>query len=247
MKLTRHIAMGLAAIMAAVTLNASPVHAATTQDDVGAAAVDWAAVEKIITAAKTAYNLYDKYVNGDMSVAEATRQILSAIYTAKTEIITRIDIVQAVEAKACAQNAVLDFEIFEQLTAGNKQLFARDARSCVNFIDAQLASEPKKDAVDMLGFALLAVGPIMLISSRRVGFSNSAYIPVLERSTQKVIDRLKPTCTSRIVEGRTQWTCVVYGDNRAGPEPSYQTAFRNAARGTSRPVAEAVLPILSDL
>jgi hypothetical protein len=213
-----------------------------------ARAVTGAEVQQILAAAKAAYDAYQLFAGGDLSVQSATTQILNAITNAKNEILARIDAVVAAEARACAQDAVLDFEIFNLLSPDNQQAFARDARSCVNLIDSNLArTDIDKAAVDQIGFALQAVGPIMLISSSRVGFSNSAYFPVLRRSTQAVITKLTPTCTSRILEGRTQWTCTVYGDHREGPEPSRSLAERLSASRTSRPVAQAVLPTLNGL
>lgn len=246
MKLIHCMATGLAVILAAVVLSA-PAHAAKSQPDNVHAAVTGAEVEKIIAAAKAAYAAYELFAGGDLSVRTATTRILNAIYGAKTEILARIDAVTAADAKACTQNAVLDMEIFDQLSPDNQQAFARDARGCVNFIDSHLSREVDKAAVDQIGFALQAVGPIMLISSSRVGFSNSAYIPVLKRSTHAVITKLTPTCTSRWIENRTQWTCTVYTGHRAGPEPSFSLAERQCQARTSRPVAKAILPTLNSL
>ena len=49
------------------------------------------------------------------------------------------------------------------------------------------------------------------------------------------------------IEGRTQWTCRVYGNHVDGPEPSLTLAQRLAAARTSRPLAQAVLPTLTSV
>jgi hypothetical protein len=204
-------------------------------------------VEIIMTVVKAAYTAYKTFASGGLSVQEATNQILNAIYSAKIEIMARIDAVAAAQARACAQDAVLDFENFDVYSRDSQEAFAMAARSCVNLIDSLLATGPDKAAADQLGFALQAVGPIMLIVRSRIGVSNASMVPVLVRSTQAIINQLKPTCTSRLIEGRTQWTCVVYGSHRDGPEPSRSLAERLCQRRTSRPVANAVLPTLTSL
>jgi hypothetical protein len=252
-------AMGGLAVAAVVAgllvLDAGPAPAASLERHEAASvvtdqvqtAVTKGEVETIITVVKAAYSAYQMFAGGDLSVRQATMQILNAIYSAKTEIMGRIDAVAAAQARACAQDAVLDFENFDAYSRDSQEAFAMAARSCVNLIDSLLATGPDKAAADQLGFALQAVGPIMLIVRSRVGVSNASMVPVLVRSTQAVITQLTPTCSSRLIEGRTQWTCSVYGDHRDGPEPSRALAQRLAAARTSRPVAQAVLPQLSDL
>jgi hypothetical protein len=236
----------VAAIITAgcLVLGAGPAQAASARPDPPQIAITPGEVQAIVSAAATAYSAYKTFLNGDLSVQQATTQILNAIYSAKAEIIARIDAVAAAQARACAQDAVLDFENFDVLTPDNRQAFALAATSCVNFIDSQLVSSPDKAAADQLGFALQAVGPIALIVRSRVNLPNNNFVPILVRSTQRVITLLTPTCTSRTLEGRTQWTCRVYGDHVAGPEPSRSLAEKTAAARTSRPVAKAVLPIL---
>jgi hypothetical protein len=240
----------LSLIVAAATagcliLSAAPAQAATSRSDRVEIAVTGAEVQAIISAAGTAYSAYKTFVDGGLSVGQATTQILNAIYSAKTQILARIDAVATAEARQCAQDAVLDIENFNVLTPDNQQAFALAATSCVNRIDSLLAIPLDDPAVDQLGFTLQAVGPIALITRSRTGLSNTNFVPILRGATQRVINLLTPTCTSRRIENRTQWTCRVYGDHVGGPEPSLSLAQRTSAQRTSRPVAQAVLPTLN--
>ncbi|WP_204001286.1 hypothetical protein [Virgisporangium aurantiacum] len=218
--------------------------AATGQAQLAVTPGEVGAIASVISAAFTAYRTFTA---GSLSVEDATRQILNAIYSAKVEVMARIDAVAAAQARACAQDAVLDFENFDSYSRDSQEAFAMAARSCVNLIDSLLATGPDKAAADQLGFALLAVGPIMLIVRSRIGVSNTSMIPVLIRSTQAVITQLTPTCNSRILEGRTQWFCRVYGDHTGGYDTSLSLAQRTATGRTSRPVAQRSLPILQTL
>jgi hypothetical protein len=224
---------------------AAPAHAADAQPDSVQVAVTGAEVQAIAAVASAAFQAYKAFRDGGLSIGQATTQILNAIYSAKTQILARIDAVAAAEARACAQDAVLDFENFNVLTPDNQQAFALAATSCVNRIDSLLAIPPDKAAVDQLGFALEAIGPIALIVRSRTNLSNTNFVPILIRSTQLVITLLTPTCTSRRLEGRTQWFCRIYGDHQGGYDPSRSTAERTAASRTSRPVAQRVLPTLN--
>lgn len=204
-------------------------------------------VEKIITVAKAAYAAYEKFLSGNLSERQATDQIIATINSAKIEIINHIDAIAAAEARACAQDAVLGVETFDLLTQDNQQAFALTATSCVNRIDTLLTILASKAAIDQLGFTLQAVGPIMLITRSRVGFSNTNFVPILVRSTQRVITALTPTCSSKMMEGRTHWTCSSYNGDSGGPDLLRRVAFQTAGRGTSWALSRAVLPQLSNL
>jgi len=199
--------------------------------------------EVIIAAAKVAYAAYEMFLSGNISVRQARDEIVAAINNAKIEIIDRIDAIAAAEARTCAQDVVLGIETFNLLTQDNQQEFALGATSCVNRIDTLLTTLTSKAAIDQLGFTLHAVGPIMLVARSQVGFSNTNFVPVLVRSTQRVITALTPTCHSRIIEARLQWNCSSY-NNSGGPDPSRRLAEREAGEGTSWALSKAVLPQL---
>jgi hypothetical protein len=200
---------------------------------------------QVIAAIQAAYGAYKSFTQSNLSVQEATTQILAAINTAKIEIISHIDAVAAAQARACAQEAVIDFADFDRLTPDNKQAFALSTTSCVTLIDSLLTAVTDKAAADQLGFAIDSIGPIALIVRSRTGLSNTGLVPVLVHANQTIVSVLTPTCTSRIIEGRTQWTCRVYAGHADGPEPSLALAQRLAAARTSRPLAQAVLPTLA--
>src|SRR3954466_14730522 len=134
----------------------------------------------------------------------------------------------AAQARACAQEAVIDFASFDALTPDNKQAFALSTTACVTLIDSLLITVTDKAAADQLGFAIDSIGPIALIVRSRAGLGNTGLVPVLVHSNQTIVTVLTPTCTSRIIEDRTQWTCRVYGNHVDGPEPSLTLAQRLA-------------------
>ena len=221
------------ALVASVAFGAAPARAATPA--------------QVIAAIQAAYGAYKSFVQSNLSTQEATTQILNAINSAKIEIISHIDAVATAQARACAQEAVIDFADFDTLTPDNKQAFALSTTGCVTLIDSLLSAVTDKAAADQLGFAIDSIGPIALIVRSRTGLSNTGLVPVLVHANQTIVTVLTPTCTPRIIEGRTQWTCRVYGDHVDGPEPSLTLAQRLAAARTSRPLAQAVLPTLTSV
>src|SRR3954454_5560680 len=102
----------------------------------------------IITAAKVAYAAYTEFLSGNISVRQATDQIIAAISGAKIEIINHIDAIAAAEARACAQDAVLGVEDFNHFTQDNQQAFALAATSCVDRSDTLLTTLTSKAAID---------------------------------------------------------------------------------------------------
>jgi hypothetical protein len=201
----------------------------------------------VIAAIQAAYSLYKAVVANGLSVQDATKQILAAINGAKVEIISHIDAVATAQARACAEEVVIDFADFDVLSTDNKQAFALSATSCVTLIDSLLSVVTDKAAADQLGFAIDAIGPITLIVRSRTGLSNTGLIPSLVRPNQRVITVVTPVCNSRFIEGRTQWWCTAYNGDTSGVEPSLSLAQREASVRTSRPLAQAVLPTLNTL
>jgi len=241
--------LSLAAVIAtgASLLGAGPAQAAparpATSDGAVRATVDPATFIAII---KGAYDIYKSVTQGAAAQA-ATAQILAAIESARTDIINHIDAIAAAQARACAQEAVIDFHDFEALTTDNKQAFALSTTSCVTLIDSLLAAVSDKAAADQLGFALDSVGPIALIVRTRSGLTNTALVPVLVHANQRVVSVLEPSCHPVIIERFTEWFCQSYNGDHAGPDIPLSSVRNQAGRRTSWAVAKAVLPTLTSL
>jgi hypothetical protein len=205
------------------------------------------AVAGIITAAKTAYDIYKTFLQGGLSVQDATKQIITAINGAKTEIISHIDAVATAQAKACAKEAVIDFPGFDTLSTDNQQLFALDATSCVTLADSLITTVTDKGAVDQLDFALNSVGPIALIVRSRTGLSNEGLTPLLVQDNQTVMTMLEPLCEKVRIPGEaTEHLCTSYNGD-SDQELTAKLARQVAGQNTSWAVAGAVLPTLTTL
>lgn len=220
----------------------------------------------IVTWAQTAYSVLKDFFGNKRSIEDATRAILDAISTAKTELINHIDQVAITQAKACAHSAVDDFADIERFTPDTLQAYARDSSYCVNLIDSQLSAITDKSAVDQLGFALHAVAPIAQVARSRAGFSGTGLLATVRDGSNIVIAKLEPEChvEAEAVGGpysaaRRQWliTLVCTGYNgtsaskyigyRTSPNPpvTYPDSLKDSATNTtSRIAARTVLPLL---
>jgi hypothetical protein len=225
-------------LMGTVAFGASPANAAPVRPK---------SVASVIAIVKSAYDLYKSFRGGSMSVQDATNQIIAAINSAKTEIITHIDAIATASARACAQEIIIDFDSFNVLSPDNQQLFARDATSCLTLINSLQNAVTDKAAHDQLDWALDFVGPIALIVRSRTGLSNTGITPILVSGNQKTIDVMVPTCNHFVQEGHTMWECTAYNGDASGTEPSLNLAQNEAGANISWAMARAVLPVVQTL
>jgi hypothetical protein len=227
----------------ALTVGGAPAQASTR--DTTHPNVD---VITVIQAAKAAYDAYKSFASGGSSVAAAVGQILNAIQAARDAIINHIDAIATADARACAQNAVVDFPNFERLTTDNQQAFALAATSCSNLINSLVGTVADKRAKDQLGYSANAVGPIALITRSRSGLGNSTFVPVLRSTNQQVSTSLTPFCTNLLDPDshKKVWACRAY-DGGFDEEIDRQFAQDIAARNTSWPVANQTLTQLAGL
>jgi hypothetical protein len=207
--------------------------------------VSISSVQAIIAAAQAAYGLYKQFASSSMSVEEATRQILTAINSAKTEIISHIDQIATAQAKACARQAIIDFADIERFTPDTLQAFARDATGCVTLIDSLLGAVADKAAIDQLGFALDAVGPVALIARGRAGLSTQGLADTLVSSNTTVISKLAPSCRGVYREGMLEWyACTAYNGDRGKDDNSADRAADLATANISWGVAKVSRAVL---
>jgi hypothetical protein len=237
-------------VAASLGLGAAPASAQTagprpaSSDTVVRPAVD---PGTIITIIKGAYDIYKAFTSGGSSGQAATNQILAAINSARTDIINHIDAIATAQARACAQEVVIDFDSFEALTTDNKQAFALGATSCLTLINSLQSAVTDKPSLDQLGFTLDFVGPIVLIVRARTGLSNTGITPTLLQGNQQTLSVMAPSCHGFVQEGHTQWICTAYNGDVGGAEPSLSLAQREAGARTSWAMARAVLPTIQAL
>ena len=204
-----------------------------------------ASVETIVAGVKIAYEVYKQFQRSGMSVEEATRQILNAINSAKNEIISHIDQIATAEAKACARHAIIDFADIERFSWDTLQAFARDATGCVTLIDSLLGAVVDKSAIDQLGFALNAVGPVALIARGRAGLTTQGLADTLVHANTTTISQLLPTCKGVYREGMLEWySCTAYNGDKGKHETSAEIARDRATVRISWPVAKAARTVL---
>lgn len=219
-------------------------------------AVDYAAI------AQAAYAAYQQLVAGGLSLEEATQRILSAIDSAKTEILAHIDQIATADARSCARQAVIDVADIRLFTPDTLQAFARDTTGCVTLADSLLGAVSDKGAVDQLGFAVNAVGPIALLARARAGFDTAGLKTTLRSANNSVLTKLEPVCKQDIISEpgpvrpivEEQITCTAYNGNSASgwrqisprlePAIDVEALKVKAAANTSWLVAKAVLPTI---
>lgn len=244
----RMLSLVIAAVVAGpVALGVAPAQAATSHQIEQQATPRSSDIGTFITAISTALSDYQQFLVGEATTIAATKAIIQVILNAEATIISHIDAIATAQAQACAEAAVVNFQDFQTLTLDNQQAFALDVTNCVTLIDSLLTAVADPGAVDQLGFALNSIGPIALITRASTGLADTGLITVLVHSNQTTLTRLAPACSSRIIEGRTQWTCHAYNGDQGGPEPSFALAQREAAANTSWALSNAVLPTLNSL
>ncbi len=248
----RKLTVSLLLIAAITVLTTTPATAATrTGETVGTtpAATQTTFVDPATIAAliQAAYSAYKSFASGAQSAQVATQQILAAIKQATDVIVSHIDAIATASVRSCAQSAVLDFPNFDVLTLDNQQAFALNATSCVTLADSLLGTVTDKGAIDQLGFALNAVGPIALITRGRVGLNNTGLMPILNSANQVVLNQLTPTCFIFHEPGAPNLIqCDAYnGDSDQEPAGQKMLAMKTAAANTSWPIAQIVLPLLT--
>jgi hypothetical protein len=197
----------------------------------GAAPAQAVTPGEVIAAIQAAYGAYKSFTQSNLSVQEATTQILAAINTAKIEIISHIDAIATAQARACAEEAVIDFADFDALTPDNKQAFALSTTGCVTLIDSLLTAVTDKAAADQLGFAIDSIGPIALIVRSRTGLSNTALVPALVHANQTIVTVLTPTCTSRVIEAAPSGPAVCTSATSPVPSPAWRWRSGSPRRG----------------
>lgn len=218
-------------------------------------------VTDVISGIKTAYDVYSKYQGNQLTLAQATSQMIYAINTAKTEILARIDGIAAADAKACSKAAITTFGDIQYLSWDSKQHLATDSLECLLVIEAYLEVVEDKAAVDKLGFALNALGPVVMMARVHAGLPRSHVVSdAVLNGNYAVIAKLFPRCVTYTLWGDSSggvveqnikctayngdygWAWSWVGDPAQGQKKI--AAQNTATRNTSRAVAQAVRSVV---
>ena len=232
----------------------------------GAAPASAVGPVEILTGLKSAYDAYEKYFGGQLTLAQAVTQIEDAIGQAKTEILTEIDLMAASQAQACSRTAVLDLQNLNRKTLDQQQAYATSTLACVELAKVDINNLATPVGVDLVAFAMNAVGPIALIVNASVGFNTTDLTAELRAANQQSISRLAPSCTATPLTGDSepggqleyQLICRAFNGNvgydsvfvwprRGRPlHPfDFTVAIDAAMAGTSYPVSVAAIADLS--
>jgi hypothetical protein len=206
----------------------------------------------------TAYDVYNKFFGHQLTLEQATAQIINAVNAAKAEILAHIDALAAGQVHGCARAAVIDLLDIGRLTPGEAQNFARDATACVTLAQADI-NVLTGSALDQVGFALNTVGPIALFARTYSGLTTPELTSTLVSANTNLVARLKPSCiaqwhwadaTPQVVEvelfcdaynGRQGIDFVLWHRKRPNPPIDYTGAIHDAMVGTSYPVGVGAL------
>jgi hypothetical protein len=228
-----------------------------------AQAVDPATITTVINVARQAYGLWKEFQGGDKALEQATQQIIAAIEGAKTAILSRVDLLAAADARACSRHAVIELADINAFDAATMRTWAQNVTGCVTLIDSLASTVTDQSAIDQLGFAVNALGPIALVARARAGFSTQALTSVLIGTNNTVAAKIDPPCVRQQIASHSGFRITVRMTCTAGNGDS---AFQDwtgrifdsvnfvfdtprlkteASRNTSKPLAISVVPLLS--
>lgn len=217
----------------------------------------------VVSAGKTAYEVFQKLFGNQLTLEQATDQIVAAIGQARSDIETHIDQIAVAEVQACSRAAVGDLVDIDVLAMDQASLisYAWDASECAERAVSQVSQVEAGAPVDQFGYILNAVAPIALYARTAAGLSVDTLRADVISGNQTVVSRLTPSCTATPLWAdaepggpvEVQLTCFGYNRNgfdwvyaylrRDNPLPTfdYTTAIEDATQYTSRPFAEAAL------
>lgn len=199
-----------------------------------AQAIDIATIIKIYTTVKKIYGYWkdlksflDSGGSSGISLAEATELIVSEIRQSRDAIIEQMTSIATADVRACATHHVIEFADIENFSPAILQQWAQDATSCVTRVASLYTALPSTSyaALNDLGNALGAVGPIALIARTRAGFSTGGLTDLLVQAFDRVRITFTPNCSTTPLGYN-------YPDEQWPPYPIYiQTGYDCYAPG----------------
>ncbi|MGW7825279.1 hypothetical protein ACWGLF_46725 [Streptomyces puniciscabiei] len=243
------------AVVAVPAAASSASAAAAKQNRPAATEVDPGTV---IATVQKIYSIYKQFFGssggGGLTLDQATQQILTAINSSQTAIISQIDQVAAADVRGCAEATVINFADIQALTPDNRQAFAMNATACATQADSLLNSISDEAAVDQLGYAVNTIGPLAMFARAYAGLTTPDLRATLINADNAVVSKVitKANCTWETDTVETmEVICTAYNGNVGtaghlyhGNPPGqqmYDTAMAAATVNTSRPEAITAL------
>ncbi|WP_213009332.1 hypothetical protein [Paractinoplanes toevensis] len=140
----------------------------------------------------TAYNIYNKLLGNEVSVADALEQITAQIEQVRTEVLAEVGRLAAGQVKSCTEDAVINLDDLDKYSPDVSQQFALNATKCVTDAKAGISGVSELAAADVMGTALNAIGPIALIARAHAGLSTGALRQSLIIANQQYLARITP-------------------------------------------------------
>lgn len=214
--------------------------------------------DQALAAAQFAYQAWKMYKGEDISIEEATGQIISAIDDAKEDIMGHIELIDASEIVACADHAVNTLADIPAMSEDTLMQFAVDSAACLSEAKVKLDTYTFKPAIDNVAFAMHALGPIVLVAQQKAGFSTLGDQATLREATLTAFNKLDPTCSVTYTEeddgtsnNEAHIRCVAHNGD-VGEHSLFVTptnplslgiaeAKLEAERNTSRPLSREAL------
>jgi hypothetical protein len=211
------------------------------------------------------------FSGGGGDLERAKREIIDAINAARQEIIGQIDTIASAEVRACTDAATTKMLLIDQLDPFSLSLFVNDAVNCATLSSAYFDAVQTPAAADTIGKLTGTIYSIAMVGFTKLGFPTVDLLDRLIRSYEAVVVKLTPTNCAKINANGDQprtieqyWSCTAYNGDRgfsdpvlcgvssAGvrcvPHPPIRAQAENeAARNTSRAVAQQALPTLRAL
>lgn len=216
---------------------------------------------QVVNAVKDAYEAYQKLNNNQFTLQQATDQIISRIEQVEDHIIDHIDLIAAADIEACSLSAVDLVSSLPSMTPTAKQIFAFNTTDCVNKAKTFVNAASSKAAIDHVGYALHAVGPIALIARKHAGLSEGTLRTNIIGASNTVISKLNPSCQATPLWGdslpggwvEVRLSCTAFNGNVGAthvlaqqPFPVWNYSVPRAAAmvGTSWQLSMAAAPVI---
>jgi len=208
----------------------------------------------------------------EAELAQAVAQITAKIEQTKVEIINHIDAVASAEVQACARANTIEFASINSMSRTVLQLWAQSATTCATKATAYLNALTSPQAVDNIGWLVGEIFTIVIAARTKAGLVEGLDLVRQDEISafNAVESKLTPACcvirnywtpspdggppldqtiyyTYTAYNGDTGTTYAYYFRGQLRVEPNHTGASNEAARNTSRSLAQQALPTLRSL
>jgi hypothetical protein len=264
-RLSRSFAAGVLAAALSLTSTPAPAHADPTD-------FETMAVDPYSIIIEIGINLLGRAFSGggvsEADLANAVAQITAQIEQTRTEIINHIDAVASAEVQACVRTNTIEFASINSMSRTVLQLWAQNATACATKATAYLNALTSDAAVDNIGWLVGEIFTIVIVARTKGGLTEGLDLVRQDEISafNSVIAKLTPDCYTYAVNlspivpiaemhlvcteyngDQAEGTWTILGNQVIGPPLDTAAVWNQAARNTSRPLAQAALAGLQAL